>query len=277
MSTSKQQLQDPFTEPHWKMPGYTGYIRGVGETFAKTPVMAQLETREPPPDSFLYARSKAPPETSATDAARDACSSADAHGPSTHHDVLWPRLQQQARQERVKARASNISLGDSRLHSHGTSYRSDFAAPLAAGATLRSPLQNKDLKAADLRHIYHSAFNRIGPERLESMLEAMRERLAGKMGNANNNAFKLRKLFKMWDSTGSGRIYIEDFRVMTESVGMQLDDDSLLALFSRHDLEATGTLDYSALMRNLLDDDMYALYSAGAPRSPHPDIIRIAP
>jgi hypothetical protein len=43
-------------------------------------------------------------------------------------------------------------------------------------------------------------------ERLESMMEAMRERLAGKMGSANNNAFKLRKLFKMWDSTGSGRV-----------------------------------------------------------------------
>lgn len=41
-----------------KIRRYTGYIRGVGETFAKTPVMAQLETREPPPDSFLYARSK---------------------------------------------------------------------------------------------------------------------------------------------------------------------------------------------------------------------------
>ncbi len=29
------------------------------------------------------------------------------------------------------------------------------------------------------------------------------------------------------------QISIEDFRQMTESVGMQLDDDSLLALFSR--------------------------------------------
>jgi hypothetical protein len=27
--------------------------------------------------------------------------------------------------------------------------------------------------------------------------------------------------------------YIEDFRLMTESFGMQLDDDSLLALFSK--------------------------------------------
>lgn len=45
----------------------------------------------------------------------------------------------------------------------------------------------------------------------------------------------------------------------------------------QHDPEATGTLDYCALMKSLLDDDMYALYSAGAPRAPHPDIIRIAP
>lgn len=99
---------------------YTGYIRGMGETFAKTPVMAQWETKEPPPDSFLYGRSKvctlthvpycyiacraplqqflslpvgmqAPPETSAIDAARDACSSPEAHGVTAHHDVLWPR------------------------------------------------------------------------------------------------------------------------------------------------------------------------------------------
>lgn len=32
----------------------------------------------------------------------------------------------------------------------------------------------------------------------------MKERLAGKIGNANNNAFMLRKLFKMYDTAGSG-------------------------------------------------------------------------
>jgi hypothetical protein len=32
---------------------------------------------------------------------------------------------------------------------------------------------------------------------------------------------------------GAGQVEIEDFRVITESFGMQLDDDSLLALFSR--------------------------------------------
>lgn len=35
----------------------------------------------------------------------------------------WGRLQTVGRQERVKAGISNISLGDSRLHGHGTSYR----------------------------------------------------------------------------------------------------------------------------------------------------------
>ena len=129
-------------------------------------------------------------------------------------------------------------------------------------------------------------------ERLDHMMVHMTERLAGKMGNANNNAFKLRKLFKMYDTEGTGKvrfacacrwvsmrlfelirseranataaallqaccgwlwtfhaalacevavdptyvglqIHIEDFRVMTETVGMQLDDDSLLALFCR--------------------------------------------
>lgn len=51
------------------------------------------------------------------------------------------RLQTAARQDRVKARSSNITLGDARLHSHGTSYRSDFGAPLESSSVLRSPLQ----------------------------------------------------------------------------------------------------------------------------------------
>jgi len=34
----------------------------------------------------------------------------------------------------------------------------------------------------------------------------MKERLAGKIGNANNNAFMLRKLFKMYDTAGRGYV-----------------------------------------------------------------------
>jgi hypothetical protein len=38
------------------------------------------------------------------------------------------------------------------------------------------------------------------------MITHMKERLAGKIGNANNNAFMLRKLFKMYDTAGSGYV-----------------------------------------------------------------------
>lgn len=43
-------------------------------------------------------------------------------------------------------------------------------------------------------------------KRLSDMLTHMKERLAGKIGNANNNAFMLRKLFKMYDTAGSGYV-----------------------------------------------------------------------
>jgi Ca2+-binding EF-hand superfamily protein len=49
---------------------------------------------------------------------------------------------------------------------------------------------------------------------------------------ALNNAFKFRRLFATYDTTKTGRVQIEDFRNMAEQFGMQLDDDSLLALFN---------------------------------------------
>lgn len=57
-----------------------------------------------------------------------------------------------------------------------------------------------------------------------------------------------------------GQIQLEDFRMMTESFGMQLDDDSLLALYHVYDPEATGYLKYEALMKQLLDPDYFSLY-----------------
>lgn len=49
------------------------------------------------------------------------------------------------------------------------------------------------------------------------MMTHMKERLAGKIGNANNNAFMLRKLFKMYDTAGSGFVSIICFCSLQES------------------------------------------------------------
>lgn len=61
-----------------------------------------------------------------------------------------------------------------------------------------------------------------------------------KLGNINNNGFRTRRLFKMYDKGNTGLIHFEDFRMMGESFGMQLDDDSLLALYYVMDPNATG-------------------------------------
>ena len=41
---------------------------------------------------------------------------------------------------------------------------------------------------------------------MHDMIQHMTERLAGKIGNANNNAFMLRKLFKMYDTANTGQV-----------------------------------------------------------------------
>ena len=43
-------------------------------------------------------------------------------------------------------------------------------------------------------------------KRLDEMLGHMKERIVGKIGNQNNNAFKLRKLFAMYDMQKTGLV-----------------------------------------------------------------------
>jgi Ca2+-binding EF-hand superfamily protein len=38
------------------------------------------------------------------------------------------------------------------------------------------------------------------------MFSTMRERMSAKMGNSNDNAFKMRKLFKMYDKEDTGMV-----------------------------------------------------------------------
>ncbi|BDA43945.1 hypothetical protein COCOBI_05-1290 [Coccomyxa sp. Obi] len=165
------------------------------------------------------------------------------------------------KQPSFKPLSSSLLLGDNRVLAFKTLYGADFAAPFPQDVKLRSPLRNKEqCDPADLPTLYKHAFNRVGEKRLNDTVLHMKERVAGKIGNANNNAFKLRKLFAMYDTQKTGLIDVEDFRVVSESYGMQLDDDSILALFSRYDRDAIGAIPYRDLMKDLLDEDSYALF-----------------
>eukprot|EP00803_Ostreobium_quekettii_P009237 evm.model.scf_479.3 EVM.evm.TU.scf_479.3 scf_479:17845-20257(+) len=237
---------------------YTGYIQGLQETYKKTPIPCQIETKAPQEGSFIFTRTRTQHKSTPH---RDPC-----NFPETlkkpQPGNLWPALQDKAAQDSLKPPRSNITLGDLRIDPFRTSYGWDFDAPFEETKRIRSPMRNKDLAASEipLRDHYASAFNRVGEERLMKMIVRMRERLEAKLGNANNNAFKMRKLFKMYDKEKSGLIQLEDFRMMTESFGMQLDDDSLLALYCVYDPDGTGCLRYEDLMSQLLDPDYFALY-----------------
>lgn len=93
------------------------------------------------------------------------------------------------------------------------------------------------------------------------MVANMAERLAAKLGNSNDNAFRMRRLFKMYDKDASGYVQLEDLRMMMETFGIQLDDDSLLSLYYAYDPIGSGVLEYERLMTALLDPDYLALYT----------------
>lgn len=252
----------PFTTEEWKIPGYTGYVQGIQETYKQTPIMAQLETKVPDQEfSFIHTRTQVAYKSTHTEQARDPCNDPESLK-KKQPEVLWPSLLTEARQESVKPRQSNISFGDGRIDPFKTSYAHDFHEPFEGQGRLRSPNRNEDLgkTTASLADIFRSAYNRVGDKRLQKMISTMRERMEAKLFNSNDNAFKIRKLFLKFDKEGTGMVHYEDLRQMCESFGMQLDDDSLLALFYVYDPEGTGYMAYMDLVKHLMSPDTFCYY-----------------
>lgn len=98
---------------------YTGYVQGLQETYKKTPVMAQLETKKPGDESFIHTRTSSPPRTTIATMQRDPCNFEE-NFKKPDMEILWPRLQDKAAQ--VAAPCQIITL----LHALGdqvASYR----------------------------------------------------------------------------------------------------------------------------------------------------------
>lgn len=142
---------------------YTGHVHGLGETFKKTPIPAQIETKDPDDNSFIHTRTQLTYTTTHASIKRDPCND-PSNFKKPQPDNLWPMLQEKATQESFKPPVSNIALGDSRIDPFKTSYHRDFCAPFPAHERLRSPNRNEDLAktTASLVSIYKSAYNRVG-------------------------------------------------------------------------------------------------------------------
>lgn len=80
-----QQPTSPFSAA-----GYTGFCAGLSETYAKTPVPAQLMAKVPPSDTYLFTRTQVPPVTTPT---RDPCNFPETYKPRHEAVNLWASLQ----------------------------------------------------------------------------------------------------------------------------------------------------------------------------------------
>lgn len=142
---------------------FTGHIHGISETFKKTPIPCQIETKDPPEVSFLHTRTQIQYVTTRRETIRDPCNDPE-NFKKPQPGNIWPMLQETAIQESYKPPVSNIALGDSRISPFKTSYNDDFKAPFEGHDRLRSPNRNEDLAktTASLVDIYKSAYNRVG-------------------------------------------------------------------------------------------------------------------
>jgi hypothetical protein len=142
---------------------YTGHIHGLGETFKKTPIPAQVETKVPDDNSFIHTRTQLAYTTTWSSVKRDPCNDASNFKKPVPGNV-WPNLQTTAVQPSFKPPVSNIAFGDSRIDPFKTSYGKDYTAPFLGHDRLRSPNRNEDLgkTTASLTNIYKSAYNRVG-------------------------------------------------------------------------------------------------------------------
>lgn len=254
-------VKTPYTDPEYKIPGFTGHIHGINETYKKTPIPCQEETTQPHDHSFIHTRTELQYVTTRRENVRDPCNNEENFKKPKPGNV-WPNLQERATQDSFRPPVSNIALGDSRISPFKTSYNYDFKAPFDKHARIRSPNRNEDLAktTSSLTDFYKSAFDRVTGKSVQKMITRMRERMDAKCGNSNDNAFRIRKLFLAWDKDNTGMVHLEDLRQMCESFGMQLDDDSILALYYVYDPEGTGYLAYMDLVQHLMHPDTFNYY-----------------
>lgn len=245
---------------------YTGFFPGKRDTMGKTPVLAQDAALNPSKGDFLYAQTK-------NFVARrdDPCLSET--WKSKPCPNLWPQaqeadLEQQGPKEHV-ATKSNIMFGDPRLDYSTDSMRTSYQAFFDKMVLPQQPKGPKTMSGEELRSMsvqdtiaaYEDAKKRLGEARIKVIMDTLKMRLSAKVSKGSNNAFMLRRLFKSIDQEDSGFIDLDNFRIMLESFGMQLDQDQALALIGTHDTNGEGLLDYDILMKRLLDPDYYALFA----------------
>lgn len=164
-------------------------------------------------------------------------------------DAFYPR-NPDARYKTNKGNMSHVVLGDDRDWNLTSISEEKFKG-------LRCPIQRGELvegfsgmDPVARAQVYEIALRRVGPSAIALLERLVRDKVMQRTGGI----LEIRKGFKFLDRSGEGVLTPEEFQAALDGYGLQFEDDQLVALFSQHDKEAIGLLDYYQFMKALLSD-----------------------
>mmetsp|Transcript_52507 Transcript_52507/g.166988 ORF Transcript_52507/g.166988 Transcript_52507/m.166988 type:complete len:269 (+) Transcript_52507:82-888(+) len=266
MTTSIPNVHPSHGGSEWKIPGYTGHIPCVHETFAKTPFYGQLEALDKE-DTMItgnFARPRSAMETATAPEWGRAFKATPAN--RQYEGNLFPDVNggRQTPYDTSK-RSSPICLGDDRISVLKTTYQ-DFAQSsyMKNPSTLAAfiPEGRFAFKGPEkIAQEYSKALVETGDNVFEMLMGSFRMRVEAKLKSGTNNAFMLRRLVTGFDVHKTGELEMEDFHKMLQSFGMQLSYKEVVGVMARYDPQCSGHIRYGAFMQDLLDSDYYALFN----------------
>mmetsp|Transcript_7074 Transcript_7074/g.8145 ORF Transcript_7074/g.8145 Transcript_7074/m.8145 type:complete len:393 (-) Transcript_7074:406-1584(-) len=252
---------DPRYDGRWKMPGYTGHINAVYETFGTTPVPSQRKAhfRNSSEMDPIY-------KNFAPEPRRDPC-----NNPATWikptPELLWPTVAGQHGRKNNINNKSSIVFGDRRIEQTKTHYADTLLAPTKQASIWEPEITQRkhryNLSAMNLaqRHtLYASMRQKLGEVHLGHILENLKLRFSAKLNTASNsNGFRLLKLFQNYDENNSGTLELEEFVAALASFGIQLPEEAEVVLFSNFDSDENGLLDYTEFVSQLVEPEYLSL------------------
>ena len=90
--------------------------------------------------------------------------------------------------------------------------------------------------------------------RLDRMQGLLRDKLDMYAAGASGS-FHLRSTFRYFDRDAKGSIDLPAFRGALVLIGLELDEHTVIALFSRYDVQCNGFIGYHEYVEQLLGDD----------------------
>jgi hypothetical protein len=158
--------------------------------------------------------------------------------------------------------SSSSSASASVAASRMTANKKSFARPATAhpqSTTRQQPppsaagSEEEELELRARRQSYYRyAVEHVDPKQLDKQERVVRDKVKQRVKGSN---YHLRATFRYFDRDAKGSIDLPAFRGALVLIGLELDEHTVIALFSRYDVQCNGFIGYHEYVEQLLGDD----------------------